>query len=250
MSTSRTIAICAELSEILEQCNNINFLSKEELYTLIEFVRIRFGIDPNRAFNISEFCQKNFKDIIEYDFHKFKDTRIGGFLVKNKLPEKSYITVNSAKDPYSLIFDLTHEMIHFLLHPEDRRHYISSSFCDIDNFEWQANEGAAELLIPYKQFIPQFVRGIWQCKSRADYLNLVKLLSSQYVVSTSVLEYRIVGLSYEISQFEEGVKLENLELLSRRAQEKQGIYMISYKERFSSNSANLKFILSQYRKYG
>lgn len=73
------------------------------------------------------------------------------------------------KELESVAFDLTHEMMHFLLHPENRKYYISSSLCDIDNFEWQANEGAAELLVPYKHFIPLFTKNIKHCTSKGLY---------------------------------------------------------------------------------
>lgn len=241
-----TIKICSNLNEMLEQYGNINFLSKEELYLLIDYIRYNFNIDTNEVFNVPRFCQDNFKDIINYDFHKFNDTKIGGFLVKNKIPEKSYITVNTSKEPISTIFDLTHEMIHFLLHPEDRKHYISSSLCDIDNFEWQANEGAAELLVPYKQFIPNFVKAIKHCNSRIEYIELLNRLSDKYKVSTAVLEYRISGLKYEINQYENGTSIDKIHFLSRRAQEEQGIFINSYNDIFKRKKVELKSILSQF----
>lgn len=247
MRNIKTIEICAELDSVLSQYGNINFLSKEELYAIIAFIRDRFSISTSEIFNVPQFCQNNFKGIIEYEFHKFKDAKIGGFLVKNRLPEKSYITVNSSKEPISSIFDLTHEMVHFLLHPEDRKHYISSSLCDVDNFEWQANEGAAELLVPYRKFIPHFVEGIRTCKNRMDYLKLLQYFSGQYIVSKAVVEYRISGLKYEIFQFEKGTPLNEIEFLSKAAQEKRGIVITSYKERFSSNSKNLKYLLNDYK---
>lgn len=246
MNTSSTLEICSNLDKILEQYGNINFLSKEELYLLIDYIRYSFNIDINSVFNVPKFCQDNFNDIINYDFHQFKDTKIGGFLVKNKIPEKSYITVNTSKEPISTIFDLTHEMIHFLLHPENRKHYISSSLCDIDNFEWQANEGAAELLVPYKRFIPSFVKNIKNCNSRIEYIDLLNHLSDKYKVSTAVLEYRISGLKYEIHQYENGISIDKIQFLSKRAQEEQGIFITPYSDIFKSKNRSLKTILNEY----
>ena len=247
---NNTLDICSNLNKILEQYGNINFLSKEELYLLIDYIRYSFKISINDVFNVPRFCQDNFKDIIVYDFHKFNDTKIGGFLVKNKIPEKSYITVNASKDPISTVFDLTHEMIHFLLHPEDRNNYISSSLCDIDNFEWQANEGAAELLVPYKCFIPNFVKNIKKCNSRSDFIDLLNYLSDKYKVSTAVLEYRISGLKYEINQYENNIPIDKIKFLSKKAQEEQGIFIKSYTDIFNMQKLELKSIIANFSSGG
>lgn len=246
MNTSDTLEICYNLDKILEQFGNINFLSKENLYLLIDYIRECFNIDIKNVFNVPNFCKNNFSDIIDYDFHRFNDKKIGGFLIKNKFPEKSRIIVNSSKEPESVVFDLTHEMIHFLLHPENRKHYISSSLCDIDNFEWQANEGSAELLVPYKIFIPNFVKNIKYCNSRTEYIDLLNQLSDKYKVSTAVLEYRISGLKYEINQYENGTPIDKIQFLSKRAQEEQGILITSYNDIFKRKKVELKSIISQF----
>lgn len=246
MNTSDTLEICSNIEKILEQFGNINFLSKEDLYLLIDYIRDSFNIDIDNVFNVPYFCKNYFKDIIEYDFHKFNDIKIGGFLIKNRFPDKSFITVNASKEPISTIFDLTHEMIHFLLHPEDRKHYISSSLCDIDNFEWQANEGAAELLVPYKRFIPYFTNNIKNCKSREDYLALLSHLSDKYTVSTSVLEYRISSLKYEINQYQNGTPIDKIKFLSKRAQEEQGIFIEPYSNIFKKEKTELRLLINQF----
>lgn len=245
MHTLDTINICTKLNEILKQYGNINFLTKEDLYVLIDFIRNNFNINENETFNVPKFCKDNFNDIIEYDFLKLNDTKIGGFLIKNNFPDKSYIYVNSSKEPLSNIFDLTHEMIHFLLHPENRKYYISSFLCDTDNFEWQANEGAAELLVPYKRFIPSFVKNIKNCNSKNDYDSLLLFFSQIYKVSTAVLEYRIAGLKYEIHQYENGIDINDIELLSKKAQEERKIFIPSYNDKYKSNRKSIKSIIYQ-----
>lgn len=248
MNTSNTLEICSDLNKALQQFGNINFLNKKNLYYLIDYIRECFQINIYNVFNIVEFCNNNFKDIITYDFHEFNDKKIGGLLVKNKFPDQSYITVNSSKEPKSIVFDLTHEMIHYLLHPENRKHYISSSLCDIDNFEWQANEGAAELIVPYKRFIPHFVKNIKQIKTRENYLDFLDYLSDTYKISTAVLEYRITSLKYEIFQYENGTSIDKLQLLSKTAQEEQGINITPYSEVFKGKSKDLKSILDNFQR--
>lgn len=234
MSVSKTLDICNSIDEILNEYGNINFLTKEQLYSLIDYIRDSFDINIKEVFNVLKFYQANLSDIIKLNCHKFNDKKIGGLLIKNKFPELSYITINDSKEAESMAFDLTHELIHFFLHPENRKNYISSSLCDIDNFEWQANEGAAELLVPYRRFIPHFSKNIKVCSSRADYLELLSYLSNTYKVSTAVLEYRIAGLKYEIKQFENGTDVNDLQILSKSAQEEQEISIVPYNIMFKN----------------
>lgn len=246
MNTQNTVEICSKLDVILSNYSNINFITKHELYLLLDYIRFNFNISVDNVFNITSFYKNNFRDIVELTFHGFNDVKIGGFLVKNKFPEKSHIVVNENKDRYSMLFDLTHELMHYLLHPEDRENYISSSLCDIDNFEWQANEGAAELMVPYRKFIPIFCDRIKYCKNYLDYSNLIKVLAEKFVVSPAVIEYRISGLKYEISQYEAGINIDRLDLLSKTAQEAQNIYIDSYSKKFRQKS-NLGIILRKNR---
>lgn len=243
MQTSEVLKVCSDIEHILNLYGNINFINKEDLYSLISYVRECFEIDPNIVFNVPKFLNDNFRDIINYEKHNFNDTKIGGLLVKNTYPEKSFIVYNTSKDPLSSIFDLTHEIIHFLLHPENRQHYISSS-CAIDNLEWQANEGAAELLVPYKNFIPLFVENIKGCTSRSDYIDILNDFSKKYVVSTAVLDYRVSSLKYEIFQYEQGVSVDDIKLLSKKDQEENGIFISSYSDKFN-NKKDLKSIISE-----
>lgn len=247
MNVDKTLKICSNLDNILEQYGNINFISKDELYTLIDYIRNCFGIfvKKNEPFNVTEFFKDNFTDIIECHFNPFNDKKIGGFLVKNNYPEKSHIVINSSKEPIYSLFDLTHELIHFLLHPENRQHYISTSLCNVDNFEWQANEGAAELLVPYKKFIPLFVKYIKNCRNYSQYIELIKRMSDIFIVSTAVIEYRVSGLKYEINQYENGINIDELEFLSQRAQEELGINIKSYNDIFKNKRTNLKNIISE-----
>ena len=232
MDSTKVLEICQNLTKILDASGNINFITKEDLYTIIDYLRINFNIDINEPFNVPKFYKENLGDLIDYELYKFNDHKIGGFLVKNNFPDKSHIIVNSSKELLGTIFDLTHELMHFFLHPENRKHYISTSLCDIDNFEWQANEGAAELLVPYKKFIPLFVKNISKCEIRKDYLDLLQHLSKKFIVSTAVLEYRIIGLKYEINQFENGINIDDLKILSKRAQEENGIFIQPYADKF------------------
>ena len=93
MNTSKTLEICSNLNNILEQYGNINFLSKDDLYSLIDYIRNCFEIKIDEIFNVVQFCQNNFSEIINYDFHKFNDKKnlvYEKYLYSRLILEKDY----------------------------------------------------------------------------------------------------------------------------------------------------------------
>lgn len=57
MNTSDTLEICSNLNKILEQYGNINFLSKEELYLLIDYIRYNFKINIDEVLMFLNFVK-------------------------------------------------------------------------------------------------------------------------------------------------------------------------------------------------
>ncbi len=101
--------------------------------------------------------------------------------------------------------------------------------------EWLANEGAAELLIPYSDFIPffcnvysDFTQSNEICKQKYGDKDMLTVLSSRYGVSDMVVKYRISSLSYEIDQFSKGIPLQNISVLSYTQQKRYGIIATNY----------------------
>ena len=128
-------------------------------------------------------------------------------------------------------FDCTHEIIHFFFHDTPDQNWI----CFEDNerkikqdmyLEWQANEGAAQFLVPYQDFIPRFVQYI---DSQPSFSYLVpEELANFYNVSPQVINIRMSSLSYEIDQFRRGIAVEDIKLLSRNRQRQLGIRSTPY----------------------
>ena len=95
------------------------------------------------------------RENIELSFTSFESDSIGAMLYKDSF---SAILVNSNKSPLDQRFDLAHELIHFWFHPSQTSFSFQKPHLRDKEKEWQANEGAAELLLPYKDFIPRFVK--------------------------------------------------------------------------------------------
>lgn len=75
-------------------------------------------------------------------FHRFDSKKLGALLLEGQC-----IIVNASQPPASQRFSLAHELVHFSLHagrPASAR---------TENDEWQANQGAAQLLVPYQHDI-------------------------------------------------------------------------------------------------
>ena len=121
------------------------------------------------------------------------------------------MVINTAKPETSRRFNCAHELMHFYLHPAGQP-YVCEPFRNRAHpYEYQANEGAAELLVPYRLFIPE----IYTLGMTLAGGPLTEKLARRYGVSETVIRYRIHGLSFEISQYINGKTLRELRILSR-----------------------------------
>lgn len=110
-----------------------------------------------------------------------------------------------------------HELIHYFLH--------DISYCQLmcseknikqDSYiEWQANEGAAQFLIPYQIFIPKYLElenkhaySFWETES-------IEELAEYFNVSYGVIKNRINSLETEIVQYKEGISINALTVISK-----------------------------------
>ena len=84
--------------------------------------------------------------LIPVYFHPFDGRCLGAMIMG-----EDCILVNSSYPRTAQRFSLAHEMIHLFLHI---RPHAPRSRWD----EWQANEGAAQLLVPYQSFLPEVAR--------------------------------------------------------------------------------------------
>lgn len=180
---------------LLNKINLKTYCTKAKLYDTIATVQNSLGLRESRypisAKIIAEsFISCGLLEIIEEAFIK-----LSGMLIKNNFPKKSYIIINSELNDCERNFALAHELIHFLCHSVDNGLMCTPYSSKTNDWhEWRANEGAAELLLPYRKFITDFsiLEQFITC------FDIEKLMAKKFQVSDKVIAYRIIHLRYEI----------------------------------------------------
>lgn len=203
-------------------------MKKRQLYELISNEKQRLHItQQDYPINIFELCKK-FKNVViaEADFQT-KNLRGLVRLASNK-DENHVILVNGNKTFEEKNYHGTHEFTHILTikdSPGTTLQCFDKVLPHQDSYiEWLANEGAAELLMPYKEVLP-FIKRESQSFNESTFpiLDLTEQLSSMYNVSFAVAQNRICNLSYEIWQYLHGFNIDEIEILSKSEQIKRNI---------------------------
>ena len=147
------------------------------------------GLEMDPAVKIEDIIRSN--DELELIF---KDLGSNDAYIKKISATKFEIAVNSKHHPNRQKFSMAHEYAHYLLHrtkihemPEGER--ILHRNGDRNSIEYQANEFAAELLMP-----DHLVRAAFRA-SGGNLRNMALRLS----VSQEALRYRLDNLGYRIS---------------------------------------------------
>lgn len=192
--------------------------TKSKLYDDIHLLKEQLGFSANtydlNAIDIAKrFCY-NLK--IEY----ISFSKIYAMLSKSK--KSVSIALNSKRSAEQQNFDCCHELIHYFFHDNISNCTIGTQERDLalnTYIEWQANEGAAEFLVPYEIFIPLYFQ---MCKNKPDSF-LTTRLAAYFNVSDKVIENRINCLKYEIAQYKSGIPLKNIIIMSATSQVKNEI---------------------------
>lgn len=177
--------------------------TRKTLYKKIEIIRNK--LELKKEDNIDFIKKIESLGFVKIMFEKLGN--LNGLLDRepNKMP---VILLN--KDSNNLNFVLAHELVHFFLSPNnvafDKYDYLK--YKENEYEEWRANEGAAELLLPYKEFIPDYCY-FFMYKNEKD---CVYELSKIYCVSKQVIKYRIKNLKKEIGSYLKGIDIEQIEI--------------------------------------
>ena len=170
--------------------------TKETIYRTIDKLRYSLGISsyPINAKLIAQSCCKAPK--IEY--LDFDTNDICGILYKGDV--STTIALNRSRSESQQNFDCMHEEIHYFSHDISYCKCVCSEkvIRQERSIEYQANEGAAQLLVPYQDFIPRFV-GCLGKKQQHPWIQ--NDLAEFYCVTPQVINNRMDNLSYEIDQF-------------------------------------------------
>lgn len=120
-------------------------------------------------------------------------------------------------------FFLAHELFHHLHHaglPQSSFHCYETRDSAL-YYEWEANEGAAELLVPYRDVL--YLVGSRRIESHRDLYRLQYEIAQFYHVPRATAHLRFESLKYEIAQCRAGVPPEEVRLLSAAGQDARGL---------------------------
>lgn len=214
------------------------YLSKNELYIKVALLRKKLGVDyegyPINTEKLILSTQN--KNMAENDYViiqklSFKTNGLRGMAVMGEKTYKDIILLNSQRDESEQNFDCAHELIHLSLH---RNEQVKTFNCfekvkpNQNKFlEWQANEGAAELIVPYRLLLPKVKEKYDKLNSWQQIRKFKEDLAIQFNVTGTVMRFRLESLKYEIEQYVSGTKLDDIEIISNTAQTQKGVNSVS-----------------------
>ena len=218
-------------------------MTKEKLYNRVNAIREHWGIKPEHyPLDSINICNK--VRSLQVEYLPFKTPGLQGVLMLQQDCD-SLIILNSRRNRLEQNFFCAHELGHFLLHrnvPTQSFHCFGKIRHKQNAFqEWQANEWAAEFLVPYRLFIPELFRKLKLTPSpdidfyppirNIDCLPSVRqYLSRMFGVSERVVYNRIESLKYEIKQYQLGVSISDIIVRSINQQLKIGLRIKSINE--------------------
>ena len=196
-------------------------MTKQQLYRLIEKIRKDYGINCVPPYDARRLCTSVFG--LHLSKQELKTPRLRGM---SHIPSKS-ILIDSRRSDEEQNFYCMHEIIHQTVHksrPTKSYSCYDETLAEQNSYiEWEANEGAAQFLVPYQDFIPRFTALLKLNASGIQYR-----LAAYYHVTPQVINIRMNSLAYEIDQYCRGTCLTSLELLSRRQCKQRGIIATCY----------------------
>ncbi len=197
---------------------------KLSLYRSVDRIRDRLGIDYNaREVDVRRIAESKLN--LKVETLPFKTPGLHGIACLGFGEEPDVILLNRARNPIEQRFDFSHELYHCAYH----RHVQQAMFSCYETVgaqqnpfaEWQANEAAAELILPYRAFLPMIKARDLSSSHAID--NFIGGCAMRFSVTHQNIVVRLESLKYEIYQYLNGVPLEKLEFLTRNEQERRGI---------------------------
>ena len=161
--------------------------TRTELYRDLDLLRSSLGYPIERPCDPYALAARLGCDVAA---HTFDSPHIGGVLLRSgqAFPSKrGIILLNDARLPQAQRFTLAHELVHFALHTERREFFCAVEQTD-RQMEWQANEGASELLLPHRLLGPMLAahRYAWAAYEG----EWIGRIAREYGVSATVVRIR------------------------------------------------------------
>lgn len=203
-----------------------HFLTKENLYNKVIALKQNLGIPKyEHCIDTIKICKQI--PNLRIDYIPFNTIGLKGMSYIGNLKENDVILLNSNQLPSEKNFICCHELMHLNLHREGPKR-IFNCFDKVkpnqSNFlEWEANEGAAELLVPYELLLPLLKQNKDNLNTSFGIRKIKRDFSSYFNVTETVIKYRFESLKYEINQYLNGIPLNEIKILSLNKQREKGI---------------------------
>lgn len=203
------------LNDVLKKGQN-RYITKKQLYDTVTELMSDCGISTDIAgYRVDAIALAPKVCInLEMKHLDFESTLLCGILYKSK--KSTSIALNNRRTDKGKNFDCMHELMHYWLHdtPQFYCYEKTRSY-----FEWQANEGAAQFLMPYQIFIPKYAKAADTYYSTyapdVALSKLTKSFSDQFNVTEQSVLFRINSLKHEIAQYESGVRIEDIAVIAK-----------------------------------
>lgn len=205
------------------------YYTKKELYRIIGQIRSDLLLKTEQTVYpvpLLHICKQIEGLAVEAVPFRTKSLR-GMAVIAENANHNDIILLNSHLDERELHFYCAHELVHICLHREEPGRQFSCYDKAMPHqdpaLEWQANEGAAELLVPYHSLLPNIKRRMPSLHSAEAFRAFRTGLAVFYGVSGHVIRLRLESLKFEIQQHLEGCPVEKIELMSRRQQQNRHV---------------------------
>ncbi|MCI9247457.1 MAG: ImmA/IrrE family metallo-endopeptidase [Clostridia bacterium] len=211
------------------------------LYNHIDNLKYELGLDmTDISYPIdSKKLAKKYCKNVHIDEIAFPSQYICGILYKGS--NSTSIALNANREKYQQNFDCMHELIHYFFHDISYCQLMCSdkSIQQDSYIEWQANEGAAQFLVPYQLFIPKYLElekkyahSNWEDDS-------IEELAQYFNVSYGVISNRINSLETEIFQYKKGQSINSLVVLSKTKAISLGLGDLKVKQLYCKKCLNV-----------
>lgn len=221
----------------------MNYIKKADFYNKISKLRNQWGFDDNTyKIDFVTLCRQKG---IEVGAVPFFTPGLRGMASLSTGTQKDVIILNTARNKFEQNVDCTHEFIHINFHKSEGyqsfKCFEKAQPNQNEYLEWQANEGGAELNVPYMTLLPKIKKNYHLLNTYNDIIHFKEELVQEYHVTSAVIEYRLESLKYEIEQFVNGISIQNLRILSYNSQIKHGIKIKSLNDKANDDlNSNFK----------
>lgn len=196
-------------------------MTKKDLYDCIWCMRANLNIPFERScYRIGELTC----DYVQVESRRFENKNLCGIINKAMAPGISHIVINSNNSREIQRFSLLHELMHWFFHSPNLNHCNIIGRKELIFEDYQANEGAAEFLMPCMVVVMTCAHLVNKNDLSLYDIEFVKGNIAKYFGVTDGMVYnRIESLKYEIWQYANGVDFGSLKMLSKKQQLAKGI---------------------------